>query len=87
MAREPKPDYHRDQKFASVEPTPTRRRAILSAIKDKRLVRYQVSGQEPQEAEPHIYGARGGIDTLLVYKVFDGSWDAWTRLGLNGLRP
>lgn len=48
-------------------------------------MRYQAAGESPCEAEPHIYGSRGGIHTLLVYNTNDGFWQALDVASLGRL--
>ena len=85
-SRPPKPNTDWDIRYASADVKVTSRErhgAIISAIWQRRLIRYVELGQASVIAEPHIYGVRGGENTLLVYQV--NTLDVWKLLNVAEL--
>jgi hypothetical protein len=58
---------------------------VITAIQSKRLIRYETLDQEPRVAEPYVYGAQGGVPTLLVYHVDGPETERWQELPLPDL--
>jgi hypothetical protein len=88
-SRPPKPNPKWDVRYASAQstkPSAKRHDDLLKAIRLRLLIRYVELGQASVIAEPHVYGIRGGEDTLLVYQV--NTLDVWKALeGWGAHRP
>ena len=48
-------------------------RDLMRAIADKRLIEFVYKAGRTRIVEPHDYGVRGGIESLLGYQISGGS--------------
>ena len=63
---------------------------LLAAIREKRLIEVVYKGGRPRIIEPHDYGIRGGVETLLAYQV-DGeshsaASDGWKQFEIESIQ-
>jgi hypothetical protein len=46
---------------------------FVRAIREKRLIEFTYKGGSPRVAEPHDYGVRLGVESLLAYQISGAS--------------
>lgn len=42
---------------------------LVTAIREKRLIEFVYKGGSPRVVEPHDYGVRHGVETILAYQI------------------
>jgi hypothetical protein len=84
MTRPPKPNLSFDKRYAPTDPNdiPMRVHAqLMKAIREKHFVTLKMDTGDELFGEPHVYGVRSGVPTLLLF--FAGAGPEWLPISVN----